>query len=130
MVTLKKIKKNGGIKKPATVTGGFRMAETEKVHTQAERFSAQAEKVQEQISNGFTAIRERIRQTPEQVKKVAAWYIDTNEKLANEAIKMQQTATGWAKDTPLAPVFEAQQEFSKRFVQRSAEVARRIWQIS
>lgn len=63
------------------------------------------------------------------VKKAAAWYIDTSEKFANQALEIQEKATGWAKDTPLAPIFEAQNSIAKKFVERSVNVARNLWQI-
>ncbi len=62
-------------------------------------------------------------------KKFAAWYVDTAERLANEFLDMQATATGWAKETPLAPIFEAQNDLGRKFVKRSAEAARKVWQI-
>lgn len=62
-------------------------------------------------------------------KKFAAWYIDTSEKMANGVLDYQTSATKWAKSTALAPVFEAQHDFGSKFVKRSAEVARKIWQI-
>jgi len=65
----------------------------------------------------------------EGAKKVAAWYIDTSEKAANRAIDFQASATKWAKETPLAPVFEAQIEYGKKLVERSAKAARSIWRI-
>ena len=63
------------------------------------------------------------------VKKVAAWYIETSEKLANQALELQERAAGWAKDTPFAPLFEAQQSLARQFVERSATAARTLWQI-
>jgi hypothetical protein len=65
----------------------------------------------------------------EGAKKVAAWYIDTSEKVANQAIDLQESATKWAKETPLAPIFEAQIEYGKKFVERSANAARSLWRI-
>ncbi len=65
----------------------------------------------------------------EGAKKVAAWYIDTTEKVANQAIDFQESATKWAKETPLAPIFEAQIEYGKKFVERSANAARSLWRI-
>ena len=65
----------------------------------------------------------------EGVKKFAAWYIDTSEKVANNVLDYQATATEWAKSTALAPIFEAQHDLSSKFVKRSAEVARKIWQL-
>ena len=62
-------------------------------------------------------------------KKFAAWYIDTSEKVAENALEFQKTATAWAKETPLAPIFEAQQEFGKKLVARSSSAARTIWRL-
>jgi hypothetical protein len=64
------------------------------------------------------------------VKKVAAWYIDTNEKLAKNALDFQAAATEWAKDTPLAPIFHAQNEFGRKLVERSAGAARSLWRLN
>ena len=63
------------------------------------------------------------------VKKAAAWYIDTSEKFGNQAIEFQEKATSWAKETPLAPIFEAQQAIAKKMLERSVSVARNLWQI-
>jgi phage shock protein A len=62
-------------------------------------------------------------------KKAAAWYIDTSEKFAKQAIELQEKATSWAKDTPLAPLVEAQNSIARKFVERSASAARNLWQI-
>ncbi len=62
-------------------------------------------------------------------KKVAAWYIDTTEKAANRAIDLEASATKWAKETPFAPIFEAQIEYGKKFVERSASAARSLWRL-
>jgi hypothetical protein len=64
------------------------------------------------------------------VKKAAAWYIETSEKLANQAIELQEKSIGWAKETPLAPLFEAQTLMARKFVERSATAARNLWQIN
>jgi hypothetical protein len=65
----------------------------------------------------------------EGAKKFAAWYIDTSEKVANQAIDFQQSATQWAKQTPLAPIFAAQYEYGKKLVERSANAARSLWRL-
>ena len=62
-------------------------------------------------------------------KKFVAWYIDNSEKMSNGVLDYQASATEWAKATPLGPVLEAQFDFSRQFVKRSAEVARKIWQV-
>ena len=63
------------------------------------------------------------------LKKVAAWYIDTSEKVANGMLEYQASATEWAKSTALAPIFEAQHDLGCKMVKRSAEVARKLWQL-
>jgi hypothetical protein len=63
------------------------------------------------------------------MKKAAAWYIETSEKLANQAIELQEKSIGWVKETPLAPLFEAQTSMARKFVERSASAARNLWQI-
>jgi hypothetical protein len=82
----------------------------------------------ESILEGFTKINEAVFSL-EGVKKAAAWYIETGEKLANQALELQEKATGWAKDTPFAPLFEAQHSLARKFVERSANAARTLWQI-
>ena len=62
-------------------------------------------------------------------KKFVAWYIDNSEKMSNGVLDYQASATEWAKATPHGPVLEAQFDFSRQFVKRSAEAARKIWQL-
>ncbi|HUO05574.1 MAG TPA: hypothetical protein VMU16_10290 [Candidatus Binataceae bacterium] len=68
--------------------------------------------------------------TAANAKKAAAWYIDTSEKLAHETLDLQVRATKWAKDTPLAPIFDAQHELGKKLVERSAKAARSLWRLN
>jgi hypothetical protein len=82
----------------------------------------------EGIFEGFTKINESVFGL-ESMKKAAAWYIETSEKLANQALELQEKAMGWAKDTPLAPLFEAQNSLARKIVEQSANAARTIWQI-
>src|SRR5208282_3120845 len=51
------------------------------------------------------------------------------EKVAKQAIDFQASATQWAKETPLAPIFDAQLEYGKKFVERSASAARSLWRL-
>ncbi len=62
-------------------------------------------------------------------KKAAAWYIGASEKMATQALEMQEKVTGWAKETPLAPLFEAQHNFARKLIERSATAARNLWQV-
>ena len=82
----------------------------------------------ENIFEGLTKINESVFSL-DGVKKAAAWYIETSEKLANQALELQEKATGWAKDTPFASLFEAQTSFARKVVERSAHAARTLWQI-
>ena len=65
----------------------------------------------------------------EGAKKAAAWYLDTTERVATQALELGEKATGWAKETPLASLFEAQQSMARKFVERSLTAARSLWQI-
>ena len=65
----------------------------------------------------------------EGANKAAAWYLDTTERVATQALELQEKATGWAKETPLASLFEAQQSMARKFVERSLTAARSLWQI-
>jgi len=65
----------------------------------------------------------------EGVKKFAAWYIDTSEKVAKDMLDAQAAATEWTKSTALAPIIEAQQDLSSKFIKRTADVARKLWQL-
>lgn len=82
----------------------------------------------EGIFEGFTKINDSVFSL-EGVKKAAAWYIETGEKFAHQALELQEKAMGWAKDTPFAPLFEAQNSLARKFVERSANAARTLWQI-
>jgi hypothetical protein len=82
----------------------------------------------EGVFESFTKMNESVFSL-EGVKKAAAWYIETSEKLANQALELQERATGWAKDTPFAPLFEAQHSIARKFVERTANAARTLWQL-
>jgi hypothetical protein len=82
----------------------------------------------EGMFEGFTKMNDSVFSL-DGVKKAAAWYIETSEKLAKQALELQEKATGWAKDTPFAPLFEAQHSMARKLVERSANAARTLWQI-
>jgi hypothetical protein len=63
------------------------------------------------------------------VKKAAARYIECSEKLANQAIELQEKTTSWTKKTPLGPLFEVQTSIARKLVESSASAARNLWQI-
>jgi len=82
----------------------------------------------EGVYEGFAKMNESVFSL-DGVKKAAAWYIETGEKLANQALELQERATSWAKETPFASLFEAQHSIARKFVERSASAARTLWQI-
>ena len=77
----------------------------------------------------FSKLGENSMMSFEGAKKAAAWYIDTSEKLAKQALEMQEKAAGWLKETPFAPVVEAQQKLARKFIERSVTTARSLWQL-
>ncbi len=66
---------------------------------------------------------------PDSVKKTAAFYFEAGEKIAERVLEFQTRSTEWAKDTPLAPVFEVQISMTRKLTELSAETARRLWRI-
>jgi hypothetical protein len=64
-----------------------------------------------------------------EARNFVAWYIDNGQKLANQAVDLQERATEWAKDTPLANIFEWQYSLARKFIEGSADLARAVWQV-
>jgi len=75
---------------------------------------------------GFSEIASTLFST-ERARKVAALSIDASERLARSALDYQAKAR--AKDTPLGPLFEAQNSIGRKFVEISVDTARRLWNI-
>jgi hypothetical protein len=65
----------------------------------------------------------------EGAKKLAALSIETSERLANSALDFQAKVSEWAKDTPFGALFEAQNSIGRKFVELSADAARRLWKV-
>ena len=65
----------------------------------------------------------------DQMKQAAARQIENDEKLANQVIELQEKSVEWAKDTPFAPLFEAQAASARKLVAGSAATARNLWRI-
>ena len=87
-----------------------------------------SERSGENMFESFTKLNESILKL-DGAKKAAAWYIEASEKFANQMIELQEKATGWAKETPFAPLFEAQSSIARKLVERSATAARNLWQL-
>lgn len=63
------------------------------------------------------------------MREMAAQYIDNGEKWANQALEMSEKTTAWAKETPMAPMFEAQRSLAKQLIGSSTSLARQLWQL-
>jgi hypothetical protein len=87
-----------------------------------------SEKEQSGMYEGISRIAEKCF-NPAGAKKAAAWYIDTTEKLATQALDFQVKATEWAKETPIYPFIEAQQTIGRKLVEQSASTARSLWRL-
>ena len=60
-------------------------------------------------------------------KKMTTYAIDATESLAKGAVEGQRWASSWTKDTPVAPLLEEQQQIIREFIERSADLTRRLW---
>jgi len=63
------------------------------------------------------------------LKQIAERSIDTNERLVQRTLEWNEKLTAWAKETPLASLFEQQRSLTKQMVELSSGLARRFWQI-
>jgi len=63
------------------------------------------------------------------VRSVAARYIDVSESFAKQMLEFQVQTTGWAKETPMAPIFQSQLSFSQGLIELWAGAWRAMWQI-
>ncbi len=62
-------------------------------------------------------------------RRIAAWYIETTENLAKEGLRLRERSISWARDTPLASIFEAQNTMAQQLVENSARFARDLFRI-
>jgi hypothetical protein len=120
-----------------------------KEQTMAEERTAKAERMTEQASRLTEQVAEQASRLTEQAsrfplfrpfaelnaawwggaKQLAAWYVDTSERMAHGFLEFQEQAMSWAKDTPWAPLFESQRTLVRRWIEGSADMARRFWQV-
>lgn len=88
-----------------------------------------AEKETRGLYEGFSRMAEACLSV-DGAKKAAAWYIDTSEKLATQALDFQAKVTEWAKETPMYPIIEAQQTMGRKLVEQSVSSARTLWRLN
>ena len=80
------------------------------------------------ISESFTRMGEAFLSMD--VRKVAAAYLDFIENLTKQYLDFQETALGWAKETPLGPFVEFQTSISRKLAETSISATRSLWQIT
>jgi len=89
---------------------------------------AGTEKASNKLFEGFSEMTNTLF-SPERAKEVAALWIDSSEKMADQALEFQAKATEWSKNTMLAPLFETQNSLARSFIELSTKAARRFWQL-
>jgi hypothetical protein len=62
----------------------------------------------------------------ESAKKAAELYVESGEKLGKMMLEFHERSTSWAKETMLAPLFEAQRNAGKQMMESSVEMARKM----
>ena len=60
---------------------------------------------------------------------IVALYIDAGERFAKQMLEFHAAATGWAADTQLGSLFQAQNSFGQGIVEFWAGATRAIWRI-
>lgn len=66
----------------------------------------------------------------ESAKKAAELYVESSEKLGKMMLELHERSTSWAKQTMLAPLFEAQRSAGKQMIESSTEMARKLYGLS
>jgi hypothetical protein len=78
-------------------------------------------------ANSFTRMTEAFFSTD--IRKAAALYFDFIESLTKQMLDFQESALGWAKETPLEPFVEFQTSISRKLAETSLSAARSLCQI-
>jgi hypothetical protein len=66
----------------------------------------------------------------ESAKKAVELYVESGEKLGRMLLEWHEQSTSWARETTIAPLFEAQRNASKQLMESSAETARKLFGIA
>jgi len=62
----------------------------------------------------------------ESAKKALELYVESGEKMGKMMLELHERSTSWAKETMLAPLFEAQRTAGKQMMESSVEMARKL----
>ncbi|MBV8773277.1 MAG: hypothetical protein JO166_13250 [Deltaproteobacteria bacterium] len=63
------------------------------------------------------------------LRRVAALYLDFIENMTKQILDCQETATGWAKETPLEPFIEFQTSITRKLAETSISAVRSFYQL-
>jgi hypothetical protein len=63
------------------------------------------------------------------LRRVAALYLDFIENLTRQILDCQETATGWATETPLEPFIEFQTSITRKLAETSISAVRSFCQL-
>ena len=63
------------------------------------------------------------------MRDIASQSIDANVGFAKQMLDFQALTTRWAKDTPMAPMFQSQYALSEGLIELFADATRVLWQI-
>jgi len=63
------------------------------------------------------------------MRDIAARTIEANVSFAKQMLDFQTQVTNWAKDTPMAPMFQSQRAFGEQLIDLFAGAARALWRI-
>jgi len=66
----------------------------------------------------------------ESAKKAVELYVESGEKLGRMMLEWHEQSTSWARETMIAPLFEAQRNAGKQLMESSAETARKLFGIA
>jgi len=63
------------------------------------------------------------------VRSIVGLYVEATERFAKQILEFHAEATGWAKDTQLGSLFQAQNSFGHGMVEFWAGATRALWRI-
>jgi hypothetical protein len=59
-------------------------------------------------------------------KKAVELCVESSERMGKMMLELHERSTSWAKETMLAPIFEAQRTAGKKMMEGSVEMARKL----
>jgi hypothetical protein len=62
----------------------------------------------------------------ESAKKAVELYMESGERMGKMMLEFHERSTSWARETMLAPLFEAQRTAGKQMMESSVEMARKL----